>query len=137
METVIHIALTPDPQAKVTPLEVLEDFADASRSWHYLEEESQHYGAEKDVPAGVLRHQRSDGPRYVDFAFASTDPGHLSDLELVLLDAPTPEAQLGLKERNAVIDAFLRDLRAYLHARPDHVTLRVDKEDIDAAKLPE
>lgn len=136
METVIHIALTPDPQAKVTPLEVLEDFADASRDWHYLEEESKHYSAEKDVPAGVLRHQRDDGPRYVDFAFASTAPGHLSELELILLDAPTPEAQLTLKERNAVVDAFLRDLRDYLHARPDHVTLRVDKEDVDGANLP-
>jgi hypothetical protein len=134
METIVHIALTPDETAKLTPLELLEDFADASPDWHYLEEESNHYAEVKDVPACVLRHRRDGTPPYVDFGFASADPGHLTDIELVILDAPDPEHSLELEERNAVVDAFLQEMRDYLNARPGHATLRVEKDDVPQEK---
>ena len=49
METVVHLEVTPDADAKLTPLELLEDFADASRDWQYLEHESEHYADRKSV----------------------------------------------------------------------------------------
>ncbi len=134
METIVHIALTPDKNAKLTPLELLEDFADASPDWHYLEDESAHYAEEKGGSACVLRHRREETPPYVDLGFASTDPGHLTDIELVILDVPDPEQSLSLEERNAVVDAFLQEMRDYLNARPSHATLRAEKDDVAQKK---
>ncbi len=131
METVIHIAITPDPSAKLTPLELLEDFADASRDWHFLEEESDHYAEAKRVPACVLRHRYATQTRYVDFAFAATDPENPNDVELVILDAPDPDRALNLEERNDVINRFIQQFRAYLERRPGHASLRIAKDDVD------
>jgi hypothetical protein len=136
MSTIIHIALTPTDTATVTPLEVLEDFADATPGWHYLDEESTLYAREKGVPACVIRYQTKGDPRYVDVAFAASADALLSDLELVLLDAPTPEEEVVLEARNAVLDRFLDRIGSYLEARPDHVRLHVDEADVDAAKKP-
>lgn len=130
METIIRIALTPDENAKLTPLEVLEDFADASPNWHYLEDASAHYASVKDVPACVLRYRRGETPSYVDLGFAATDAGPLSGIALVILDAPDQETSLDLPGRNDVVDTFLREMRDYLSARPDQATLHVEKDDI-------
>lgn len=134
-ETVIDLALTPDPGAHVTPRELLEDFADATPSWHFLEDESTHYAVEKGVTACVLRHQHDGDPSYVDFAFAAMDPDDAHHLELVLLDAPPPAEPLTLDERNAVLDAFVDAVRAYLDARPGHASLRIDTDDVDPSTL--
>jgi hypothetical protein len=134
MSTIIHIALTPADAAKVTPLEILEDFADATPTWHYLEEDSRHYAEEKGVPACVLRYQTSGSPHYIDFAFAADEDGTLSDMELVLIDAPTPETKIEMDDRNAILDRFIDHLQGYLQDRPDHVALQVDTADVDAVK---
>lgn len=135
METVIHIALTPDANAKLTPLELLEDFSDASPDWHYLEEESAHYAEAKGAPGCVLRYRHASDSTYVDFAFASVNPSALNDVELVILDAPNPDLELTLEQRNAVVDDFLRDVRDYLNARPGHATLRVEKDSVNKDAL--
>lgn len=135
METVVHIAITPDEQAKLIPLELLEDFADASPDWHFLEDESTHYAEVKSVPACVLRHRHADERRYVDFAFAATDPSNPNDVELVILDAPDPQQELSLEERNDVVNNFIQHFREYLTGRPGHASLRVAKDDVDPSEL--
>jgi len=135
METVIHIEITPDPDAKLTPLELLEDFADASRGWHYLEEESDHYAQLKNRPACILRHRLQAEPSYVDFGFAATNPSNPKDIELVILDTPTPERRLNLEERNIVIDNFITHFRQYLGGRPGHASLRVEKDEINPSEI--
>ncbi|PEN14201.1 hypothetical protein CRI94_03945 [Longibacter salinarum] len=128
MDTILRIALTPDATAKATPLELLEDFADATPGWHYLESESQHYAAEKGVEACVLRHQRGGQPRYVDLAFAATDPDKPYNLELVLVNAPDAENHLAPNDRQQIGRTFLTAMRNYLDARPGHATLDVEQE---------
>jgi hypothetical protein len=39
-----------------------------------------------------------------------------------------------MEDRDAVLDRFLNHLEGYLQDRPDHVTLRVDTADVDAAR---
>jgi hypothetical protein len=134
METVVHIEITPDANAKLTPLELLEDFADASRDWQYLEDESMHYAQLKHRPACILRHRRSGTPRYIDFGFAATNPADANDIELVILDTPSAEETLTLEERNDVVDGFIQHVQQYLGGRPGHASLRVEKEEIDVAK---
>ena len=135
METVIHIKITPATGAKLTPLELLEDFADASQDWQYLEEESEHYTQLKKRPACILRRRRQKPTGYIDLGFAATNPADPKDIELVVLDAPTPERRLDLEERNAVIDDFVQHFRQYLGGRPSHASLRVEKEDVNPSEL--
>lgn len=135
METVTHLALTPDANAKATPLELLEDFADATPGWHYLEEDSAHYADEKNVDACVLRCQRTGQPRYVDAAFASPNPETPQNLELVLIDAPDPEHRIQIESRNEIVDRFIDEMRSYLNDRPGHATLEVQRESINPKKI--
>jgi len=136
METVVHIELTPGPNAKLTPLELLEDFADASRGWQYLEDESVHYAEVKHRPACILRHQYTGTARYVDFGFAAANPSDTNDIELIILDTPSAQDALTLEERNAVVDGFIQHMQQYLGGRPGHASLRVEKEDVDPGAVP-
>lgn len=129
MDTIVHIAITPDANAKLTPLELLEDFADASRGWHFLEAESAHYAEEKGAPACLLRHHPEGTTFHVDFAFAATNPDNPHDLELVILDAPTH--RLDLEQRDRAVNDFIQHFRTYLQGRPGHASLQVAKDDID------
>lgn len=128
METILRIALTPDDSAKATPLELLEDFADATPTWHFLEEESYHYALEKETSACIIRYQRAGEPRYVDLAFASVDSDDIHRLELVLIDAPDDKHQIDPAERQKVGQAFLHAIREYLNDRPGHASIEIESE---------
>lgn len=130
MDPVLRIALTPEENAKVTPLEVLEDFAHSTRNWVYLEEASHHYTQEKNAPALILR-RRVPPSTYVDLAFANLNP-ETDRLELVLLDEPGAQQRLSAEERSQVVESFLEDLRGHLQARSDHVSLHVERGTVDA-----
>lgn len=129
MDPVMRIALTPEENAKVTPFEVLRDFAHATPNWVYLKEASHHYAQEKDAPALVLR-RRVPPSTYLDLAFANRTP-ESHRLELVLLDEPGAEQHLNLEERNRVVESFLEEVQEYLHTRPVHVSLHVERGTVD------
>jgi hypothetical protein len=132
MNPIAHLALTSSEHAKLTPLEVLADFADATQGWVYLERASRHYAEEKDVPGLVLRHWREGTPNHVDLAFA-TDPDEADTVHLVILDAPDVDAALSKEQRAELLETFLEALRGYLSTRPDHVTLHVERDRPDPA----
>lgn len=129
---IADLALIPEENAKLTPLEILADFADATRGWVYLERASRHYAHEKDQPALVLRHYRDGHPSHVDIAFA-TVPGETERLDLVILDAPDANEPLSKDAVSTVLETFLDAVRTYLSERGDHVTLEVDRDRPDPA----
>lgn len=129
---IARLALTAEENAKLTPLEVLADFADATRGWIYLERASRHYADQKDTQALVLRHWREDLPPHVDLAFAAT-PGENDEVRLVILDAPDTEEPLSQTQRASLLETLLEDLRAYLRDHPDHVQLHVERDRTDSA----
>lgn len=129
MSSVIRLSLRPEEHAKVTPLEVLQDFADVKAGWSYLEEDSRHYSELKGAPGAILRH-RLDSSRYVDLGFVGT-PADSNRLELAVLDRPEVDSSLSPDERAGQIDAFLDAMREYLSARPDHVSLHVERDAAD------
>ncbi len=130
MSSVVRLSLHSEESAKVTPLEVLRDFADVNPGWSYLEENSRHYAKIKDAPGLILRH-RSDPSTYVDFGFvgSSTDP---ETINLAVLDQPDSDTPLSLDERKALFNTFLDEMREYLSERPDHVTLHVERDAADS-----
>lgn len=127
MSTIIRLSLQPGDNPKVTPLELLRDFADVTRSWSYLEEDSRHYTDLKDAPGLILRH-RTDPSRYVDLGFVETKA---DTVRLAVLDRPDAETPLSADEQATRIDTFLDAMRGYLHERPDHVTLHVERDAAD------
>lgn len=126
MSSVVRLALHPEEDAKVTPLEVLRDFADATPGWVYLEEDSEHYAEIKDTPGIVLRH-RLDPSTFVDLGFVGSPIGD-DTIELAVLDRPGSDTPLSSEVQKALLDTFLAAMRDYLEDRPDHVTLRVERD---------
>ncbi len=131
-DPIAHLALTPEENAKLTPLEILADFADATQGWVYLERASRHYAEQKDRPALVLRHYRDDVPAHVDLAFA-TVPSESEAVRLIILDAPDAEEPLSREQRSRLLEIFLEALRDYLSTRPDHVRLHVQRDRPEAS----
>jgi len=126
MDPIDHLALSSSDNAKLTPLGVLADFADATQGWVYLARASRHYADEKDRPGLVVRHWRKGTPNHVDFAFA-VEPSADDTVRLVVLDAPDVEGTLSRDHRAELLETFLAALRKYLGNRPDHVTLHVER----------
>lgn len=131
MSSVVRLALHPEEDAKVTPLEVLRDFADATSDWVYLEEDSRHYADVKGTPGLVIR-RRIDPSTYVDLGFVGS-ASNPNVVGLAVLDRPDSDTPLSGEERRALLDAFLDAMRSYLDGRPDHVTLEVERERPDPA----
>lgn len=127
MDPIAHFSLRPDENAKLTPLEVLADFADATRGWVYMERDSRHYADQKDAPGLVIRHWREGTSAHVDFAFAA-DADDSEEVHLVILDAPDVDESLSQEQRTELLETFLEALRSYLRIRPDHVSLRVERD---------
>lgn len=131
MDPIAHLALTSSENAKLTPLEGLADFADATQGWVYMERASRHYAEEKDVPGLVIRHWREGTPNHVDFAFA-VEPDADDTVHLVILDAPDAEETLSHDQRSDLLETFLEALSDYLTDRSDQVTLHVERDQPNA-----
>jgi hypothetical protein len=126
MSAVVRLSLRPEEDAKVTPLEVLRDFADVQAGWSYLEEDSRHYTDLKGAPGAILRH-RIDSSTYVDLGFVGT-AADSSTVDLAVLARPGGDTQLSPDERADLVDTFLDAMREYLSGRPDHVTLQLEQD---------
>lgn len=129
MNSVVRLSLHPEEHGKVTPFEVLRDFADVTPGWSYLEEDSKHYADLKDASGLILRY-RTDPSTYVDLGFVGTDTDS-TPLELVVLDRPGADTSLSPEELETLLDTFLDALRDYLSDRPDHVRLHVERDPTD------
>lgn len=128
MKPIVEVALAPQPTTCVTPLELLEDFADSVPAWAYLEDESRHYAALRRSPGCVLRTHRRG--LTVDLAFAARDahaPLHLCliapDDDGTVLDAPM---------RAEIAAHFVAAFRTYLNGRVHLVELQTVEADQEA-----
>lgn len=129
MNALVRLSLRPAEDAKVTPLEVLRDFSDATPGWSFLEEDSHHYAKVRNA-SGVVIRRRINPTTYVDLAFTGSLAKN-ETVDLAVLDPPASEADLSGAERKQVIETFLDEIRDYLSSRPDHVTLHVDHKHPD------
>lgn len=128
-QTITGIEILPRDGAVVTPRELLEDFADHTQRWLFLERETEHYASERGQPSVLLRHHRSQKPFEVNFIFVASDGRHGAyNLRLVAPDDGNPDS-LDARDHQRAMEAFRQDFEAYLAER--NQPLRLDVTHVD------
>ncbi|HEX7071510.1 MAG TPA: hypothetical protein VF190_11920 [Rhodothermales bacterium] len=120
---IVDVEIAPESPAHVTPLELLEDFADVVPDWHFLEEDSRLYAAIRGSEACVIRSWNSANAAAVDYAFAASPTDPLTMRLVVLCPPDAMEPVLGTG-RSTCLERFLDDFNRYAEARHAHVHIR-------------
>lgn len=118
----MYLQLAPATPISVTPLELLEDFADSHREWSFLEDDSTHYSRVRGLPGCVLRYCDTSGCDDVELAFATVDPHGASAVRLLVIDAGTSQ-HMEDAEHHAIVDRFLSAFRHYMNGREHLVAI--------------
>lgn len=120
---IVEVEIAPSSPVHVTPLEVLEDFADSVPGWQYLEDDSELYAAVRGRPACVLRAAESGATSAMDFAFldASGDEGLKLRLSVI---CPAESAEVASGEaRMDGMRRFLSAFNRYAQTHPNVVEI--------------
>lgn len=129
MKTIVDLKIEPAEKTCVTPLELLEDFANSQSLWYFLEEESRFYSEMKHVPACIIRFSDYSYKNDVDFAFAATQPDEYSSFRLLLVDSEDYEEPIDEETRDRVVSRFVTDFNAYLGSHSPLVKLCAVEKD--------
>ncbi len=114
---IVDVELEPMNPAHVTPLELIEDFADVVPNWHYLEEDSRLYAAVRGRPACVIRACEPGQPGTIDYAFASRSEADSLALRLAILCDPDGAVPVIGSGRSRCVERFVSAFNAYLRGR--------------------
>ncbi|MEM1126947.1 MAG: hypothetical protein AAGI71_09875 [Bacteroidota bacterium] len=98
----------------------MEDFADVSASWVFLEEDTTHFMAMHEAPSCIVRHRSVLGLDETDFVFRARNAAQPRVLELTLLVTAHEDTTLSEDTHRYLLGRFLDDLATYLrrHAAP-------------------
>lgn len=130
-----EIEIAPTRAAYILPLEVLEDFADVSPTWFYLDEESHHYEAESGRPSCVLRHAPFNDHPEADFVFTALHTDAHSAVRLSLVHPTHNNGSFDVRERGALVDRFLDDFHQYINRAGAHIELHITERQLEAAAV--
>ena len=122
METV-NVELLPSMQSHVTPLELLEDFADVAPEWVYLEEDSAEYAGLRGTAACIIRACQSGDGHATDYLFADVS-GNSETFRLVLVCDPETNETVKGDRRAELLAHFVRAFHAYLGDGASNVSVR-------------
>ena len=111
----LTIRISATDQSVLTAHELLEDFADATEGWQYLNEVSTHYTDVRGAESCVLRHWNSGVPGSVDVVFSGTEPGTV-ELTLVAKNDLVPT-----DSRSTIVTNFAEQFDRYLESRPTQI----------------
>lgn len=128
MKPIVDIALVPHPSACVTPLELLEDFADSMPAWCFLEDDSRFYMALRGGPACVLRTRRRGVS--ADLVFAAPSPE--GSLRLRLIASDDARTTLDRDLRAELAHHFTASFRRYLAERHHLAELQIVEAETEA-----
>ena len=121
---IVDVEIAPFRPAHVTPLELIEDFADVVPNWHFLEEDSLFYAAARGRNACVIRTWNAGRGGAIDFAFVQTGNDEPAILRLALL-CPTNEVQpLQGAARSSCLQRFIDAFESYLTTSGASVSIR-------------
>lgn len=108
----LTIRITSADQGLLTPHELLEDFADSTAGWQYLNEVSANYSDVRGAESCVLRNWNSGVPGSVDIAFSGARPKTLELTIVAKNDLIQDDA------RSSIVENFADEFDRYLKSRP-------------------
>lgn len=139
MTTIADICISTGPDASITPLELLEEFADSTPTWSFLEEDSQHYQETRGCPACVLSHVTYEPYGTVDYAFATASKSEDGTVRLVLIDVDqrhgetTPDNAAANEQRDRTARDFLTAFQAYAASTSVPIEVATSEREISAS----
>lgn len=138
MTTIADISIATGPDASITPLELLEEFADSTPTWSFLEEDTYHYRETRGCPSCVLSHVTYEPFGTVDYAFATASRDEEGAVRLVLIDvdrreASSPEGASAVEQRDRTAREFLTAFQAYAAAANVPVKVETSEREVDSS----
>lgn len=130
---IVDVEIESESSAHVTPLELIEDFADVTSNWHFLEEDSRLYAAIRGREACVIRAWNDQRAGSIDFAFADCSDERSLLLRIVILCPPfardsAPSTDAGETapsiDQCTCLQLFLNAFGRYLQERGAPVNVR-------------
>ncbi len=115
MTTIADIRIATHENSTITPLELLEAFADSTPTWSFLEEDTRLYEASRGRPACILTHVLYDPFNTVDYAFAAVEDREDGSTRLVVI-SPEQQHELSTAEQDRLVRDFLTAFRSYAEA---------------------
>lgn len=131
MKTIVDIRIATHSGSTITPIELLEEFADSTPTWSFLEDDSVHYRATRGRPACVLSHISYEPFGTVDYAFASVEDREDGQARLVLIDGARQSNEATLAERDRLVRDFLTAFQSYAETIHAPVEVRTSEKDVD------
>jgi hypothetical protein len=113
MTAIVDVELTPRSGSSITLFELLEEFADSTPTWSFLEDDSLHYSATRGGPGCVLAHIRYDSAEIIDYAFAGTASRESGSTRLVLIETDDAHPITSREHRDSLIQDFIDAFSAY------------------------
>lgn len=131
MTTIVDIRIETRNGSSITPIELLEEFADSTPTWSFLEDDSYHYRATRGRPACVLSHVRYEPFGTVDYAFASVEDREDGSTRLVLIEDEQRRPEANIEEQDRLVRDFLTAFRAYTEAIHAPVDIATTEREVD------
>lgn len=131
MTTIADIRIAMRNGSSITPIELLEEFADSTPTWSFLEDDSMHYRATRGRPACVLSHILYEPFGTVDYAFASVEDREDGSTRLVVIEAEKLQGQATAVEQDQLVRDFLTAFRAYTESVHAPVDIEATEREIN------
>lgn len=129
MTAFVDLEIAPRSGSSTTLLELLEEFADSTPTWSFLEEDSLHYSATRGTPGCVLAHIRYDSHEIVDYAFAGTRDQATGATRLVLIETDETDPEDSPDVRDQLVRDFVDAFSGYAHAVHVPIDIRFNSVD--------
>lgn len=131
MTTIVDIRIATRNGSSITPIELLEEFADSTPTWSFLEDDSYHYRATRGRPACVLSHVRYEPFGTVDYAFASVEDREDGSARLVLIEDEQHHTEATVEEQDRLVREFLTAFRSYTQTVHAPVEIETTEREVD------
>lgn len=129
MIAITDVCIATGQGSTITAMELLEEFADSTPTWSFLEDDTRYYSETRGCPACVLSHIHYHPFATIDYAFAAAEQRDDGQVHLVLVEANPGDEALALEERDQLVKEFVSAFKGY--AASGNVPVRVTASEVD------
>lgn len=131
MTAIVDVRIATKNNSTITAMELLEEFADSTPSWSYLEDDTRYYSESRGCPACVLSHVHYHPFETVDFAFAAEEQKEGGPVHLMLVEATDTSQSIELEDRDRLVREFIKAFEGY--AESGNVPVEVTASESEVA----